>query len=186
MAGTVCAVPPAAWAAAKKKPMNEVEFWALVSRAKRAAGPNVDARPVQLEILLASLPLTSIQAFQRRYEAQLLKASRWSLWGAAYVMNGGCSDDGFKYFRDWLISEGKERFDRSLADPDSLADVPRREYLELERYGYAATKAFEKKGGGALERDFQVEIAAPIGKERTEPELPALYPRLAAAYGLKS
>ncbi|MFL6076856.1 MAG: DUF4240 domain-containing protein [Mycobacteriales bacterium] len=26
------------------------------------------------------------------------------LWGAAYLINGGASDDGFDYFRGWLIA----------------------------------------------------------------------------------
>jgi hypothetical protein len=45
------------------------------------------------------------------------------LWAAAFVINGGCSDDGFEYFRGWLITRGREVFERALADPDSLADL---------------------------------------------------------------
>jgi len=26
--------------------------------------------------------------------------------GAAYIINGGCSDDGFEYFRRWLVLQG--------------------------------------------------------------------------------
>ena len=33
---------------------------------------------------------------------------RWDLWGAAYLANGGCSDDGFDYFRGWLIGQGRK------------------------------------------------------------------------------
>jgi hypothetical protein len=29
------------------------------------------------------------------------------MWVAAYLMNGGCSDDGFDYFRGWLIAQGR-------------------------------------------------------------------------------
>ncbi|MFC9245678.1 DUF4240 domain-containing protein [Streptomyces sp. NPDC057136] len=46
------------------------------------------------------------------------------LWAAAYVINGGCSDDGFDYFRGWLIAQGREVFERTAADPDALAEVP--------------------------------------------------------------
>jgi hypothetical protein len=38
-------------------------------------------------------------------------------------MNGGCSDDGFDYFRGWLISQGRTVFEAALENPDSLADV---------------------------------------------------------------
>lgn len=35
-----------------------------------------------------------------------------------------CSDDGFDYFRGWLIVQGREVFERIVADPDALADLP--------------------------------------------------------------
>ena len=31
----------------------------------------------------------------------------WNLWGAAYLMKGGCSDDAFDYFRGWLVAQGR-------------------------------------------------------------------------------
>ena len=97
-------------------------------------------------------------------------------------MNGGCSDDGFLYFRAWLTSEGREVFERALSNPDSLAELQRREYFDLEAFGYAALKAFSAKGGGKLERDFSNELAMPSGKEWSEPELPSLFPKLATKY----
>jgi hypothetical protein len=45
-----------------------------------------------------------------------------SLWAAAYRINGDCSDDGFDYFRDWLITQGRDMFEAAVADPDALAD----------------------------------------------------------------
>lgn len=165
--------------------MDEPVFWALVEKAKTAAGADINQRPTALERLLQPLPLQALQGFQQRYEQLLLEANRWDLWGAAHIMNGGASDDGFKYFRDWLISEGEPLFKRALAAPDSLASVPRREYFELERFGYAASKAFKNSGGGELDRDFQVELARPQGKEWKESDLPRLFPLLASKYGLR-
>lgn len=43
---------------------------------------------------------------------------------AAYLVNGGCSDDGFDYFRGWLIARGREVFEDVLADPDAIAEPP--------------------------------------------------------------
>jgi len=51
-------------------------------------------------------------------------ANKIDLWGAAYLINGGCSDDGFDYFRGWLIAQGREVFERTVADPDALAELP--------------------------------------------------------------
>jgi hypothetical protein len=49
---------------------------------------------------------------------------RLPLWAAAYVINGGCSDDGSDYFHGWLILQGKDVFERVVADPDSRAELP--------------------------------------------------------------
>ena len=166
----------------KSQPMDENQFWTLVDEAKARSAAQLDQRPAALEAVLSTLPIESIQAFQRRYEQLLIKANSWKLWAAAYIMNGGCSDDGFRYFRDWLISEGKALFERAIEDPDSLSAVPRREYFDLESFGYAALRAFEKKGGGELERDFQVEMAQPTGEEWQEGDLPTLLPKLSAKY----
>jgi hypothetical protein len=166
----------------KPQKMEEQQFWAIIQAAKTAAGTDVEARPSALGVQLSSLDLAAIQNFQRSYDDLILRANRWDLWGAAYVMNGGCSDDGFRYFRDWLISEGREVFERALSNPDSLSELQRREYFDLESFGYVALKTFSAKGGGELERDFSSELAMPSGKEWSEPELPALFPKLAAKY----
>jgi hypothetical protein len=49
---------------------------------------------------------------------------RSPLWAAAYVINGGCSDDGFENFRSRLITQGRQVYERTVADPDTLADLP--------------------------------------------------------------
>ncbi len=38
------------------------------------------------------------------------------------VVNGGCSDDGFEYFRGWLIGQGGAYFEAALKDPERAAD----------------------------------------------------------------
>ncbi len=162
--------------------MQQEEFWSIVDAARRDAGADIEARVDVLEQQLARLGLSEIQEFQNRYDEAIHKANRWDLWGAAYLMNGGCSDDGFRYFCHWLISEGRETFERALNDPDSLAELPRKEYFELESFAYVALKVFEDKGGGELERDFSIEMAMPAGEEWSEDELPALYPKLAQKY----
>jgi hypothetical protein len=64
-----------------------------------------------------------IAGFWLELELLLSDAYRQDLWGAAYLINGGASDDGFDYFRGWLLAQGRETWEAALADPDSLADV---------------------------------------------------------------
>jgi hypothetical protein len=46
------------------------------------------------------------------------RAYPWDLWGAAFVINGGCSDDGCERFRARLIMQGRDVFERALDDPE--------------------------------------------------------------------
>jgi hypothetical protein len=172
------------WPISKESAMDESRFWKLIDAAKSQAGVNEGARPSMLRTALAALSAVEIQAFQRLYDEATARANRWDVYGAAYLMNiGGCSDDGFRYFRDWLISEGHEVYQRALADPDSLADFPARDDVELEAFGYAALEAYAEHSDKELERDFSDELSMPEGREWDVDELPTLLPRLAARYG---
>jgi hypothetical protein len=144
---------------------------------------DLDARIDALRTELSRLSPAELQQFQNHYDARIAESYRWDLWGAAYVMNGGCSDDGFRYFRDWLISEGRDVFEAALREPESLADVPKVELAENELYGYVALELYEESGAGTLDRDFSTEIAAPSGEQWNEDTVHLLYPRLSKKYG---
>ena len=100
--------------------MSEDEFWEHV-RATKRVDPEEHAE--QLAARLAKLPEGDILDFVHHWDAASARAYRRDLWGAAYLVNGGCSDDGFQYFRWWLILQGREVYEAALADPDSLAEV---------------------------------------------------------------
>ncbi|MFF3650222.1 DUF4240 domain-containing protein [Streptomyces sp. NPDC002181] len=102
--------------------MDKQTFWKLIEAARTDAEPDqVAARASEL---LARRPEAEIAAAQQVLWDLLAESYRSPLWAAAYVINGGCSDDGFDYFRGWLLTQGEEAFARALADPDSLADHP--------------------------------------------------------------
>ena len=106
--------------------MDDDRFWAFIDAAREAAGDDVEERVGGLEQVLLNHHADEVQAFQDKYDELHQRANTWELWGAAFLINGGCSDDGFHYFRDWLISEGEAVFEAALADPDSLAELPGR------------------------------------------------------------
>jgi hypothetical protein len=138
----------------KKKaaaPMDEKRFWDIIARAcKRGADPQEwDDNLVQQ---LARLPPEEIVAWGHLFDQKTNALYTVDHWGAAYTINGGASDDGFYYFRCWLVGMGKKVYEAALADPDSLADVvsPDEEY-EAEIYSVAAA-AWEARG--LAEADF--------------------------------
>ena len=92
-----------------------------------------------------------IVRFQTDFQEQLARSHSWNLWGAAYVINTGCSDDCFEYFRAWLISRGRAAFDAVVANPDSLADLPDfRPGAEFEDILHVAAEAYRAKTGNDL------------------------------------
>ncbi|KAB2350214.1 DUF4240 domain-containing protein [Actinomadura rudentiformis] len=105
--------------------MDHDQFWQLIGEARAAAAEqDSDSVAERATQLLAELPADKIVGAEQVLRDLLAESYLCDLWGAAYLINGGASDDGFEYFRGWLISEGREVFERAVADPDSLADVP--------------------------------------------------------------
>ncbi|KPC81767.1 DUF4240 domain-containing protein [Streptomyces sp. NRRL S-4] len=106
--------------------MNKQQFWQLIEAARNQASDPNDGEAVvhRAASLLATHPAEEIVAAQQALWDLMADSYTNPLWAAAYVINGGCSDDGFDYFRGWLIAQGREVFECIVADPDALAEVP--------------------------------------------------------------
>ena len=161
--------------------MNHNQFWNIIEHAKQRHPDDSEAQANAVCDSLKELPADEIIAFDKIYDEFRFNAYSWDLWGAAFAINGGCSDDGFEYFRAWLISRGREVYERALADPDSLADEfdPSSDEHELESLFYAPLYAYEASVGEPMpqrERNFP-ELK---GKEWDESDLDARYPRITA------
>lgn len=85
--------------------MGPRQFWQLIERSKVENEGHCDRQAGALTALLLEVPATDIMAFDRLFEYHVDQAYRNDLWAAAYIINGGCSDDGFEYFRRWLIGQ---------------------------------------------------------------------------------
>jgi hypothetical protein len=116
------AVQPAAPAPAAVR-MDAPAFWSLIHETRGAAGGSTEAQSNLLDQRFEDLPESAQRKFDTiRYKLNK-RAYTWDIWGAAYVIEDGCSDDCFQDFRIYLISLGRDVFERALRDPDSLADV---------------------------------------------------------------
>jgi hypothetical protein len=148
-------------------------FWALIESSRRGPGlraklkarlkrdhswARVSAQERTERALtgaLGKLPPQEIAAFDLWMRGLLDRAYRADLWAAAYLVCGGCSDDGFEYFRLWLISRGRGGYESVLANPENLADVLKTEpaadgayELEFESLAYCAPEAYERATDG--------------------------------------
>ena len=129
---------------------------------------------------MKKLSRDQIVAFDNDFHRASAAAYRWDLWGAAYVINGGCSDDGFMDFRSWLIAQGRAVYDAAMADPESLADHIKEDYATFEEFAYVAVEVFEKKTGEDFP-DTGIRYAAePEGSRWEEEDLDGMFPRLTA------
>ncbi|MFJ1879470.1 DUF4240 domain-containing protein [Streptomyces sp. NPDC088137] len=106
--------------------MDTTDFWNLIDDARAQVTDPEDAEAVveRASALLAARPRDEIVVAQQLLWDLMAASYRAPLWAAAYTINGGCSDDGFDYFRGWLIAQGREVFERVVADPDTLAELP--------------------------------------------------------------
>ncbi len=129
--------------------MDEAGFWSLIDTSVQGS-PSQDAQEDRLTKALSALTAEDVAAFDRTFWAQMHKAYSWDLWGAAYIIHGGASDDGFEYFRRWLVSRGKATFEGALQDPDSLASLipaSQDEPAEFESFAYVAANVWKSKTG---------------------------------------
>jgi len=174
------------------QPMDHRGFWAIVDRtAAFEADPERQLEALRGE--LEAMPAEEVLAFGRAFDAQLARAYTWDLWAIASIVHGGASDDGFEYFRRWMVSKGSATFEALLADPDSLPDLLVEDVsgvLEFEEFPYVVAEVWSAKTGqdsGAMPADLWF---ATMGVEpRGEPfaddpeQLERRFPRTWARFG---
>ncbi|MEV0679109.1 DUF4240 domain-containing protein [Actinosynnema sp. NPDC050436] len=149
-------------------------WWGIVDRARAAVGDRADDRdsaddplPDALVDALAALPPEQIAEFAVTHVEVKDSAYRHELWNAAYLIEGGCGDDGFMDFRDGLILLGRDVFTRAVADPDSLADLPvvarmggdGKGWIGYEAVGYRVADAYRRVKGETDTLDAVLEDA---------------------------
>jgi hypothetical protein len=173
--------PPAATAA-----LGEPGFWHLVEQARRDAGGDTERQSELLAERLGTLPAAQIADFgaiRRRLDAQ---AYTWDLWGAAYVIEDGCSDDCFRDFRAYLIALGRAPYQAALKDPDSLAPVVQdAEAGDWENADDPAPEAYEDATGEELpggDGDLSGPPRGSAWDDEQADELQQRYPALAARF----
>ncbi|AQR75928.1 DUF4240 domain-containing protein [Sphingomonas sp. LM7] len=167
--------------------MNDQRFWSII---ERSSARDQAQQKANLRRSLAVLPVTDLIAWQAAYDAKRTAAYSWDLWGAAYVIHGGASDDGFDYFRSWLIARGRRVYESALADPDSLATAiaaGTTEPAEFEGLGYVAIELWATRTGrdpAQMPSDV-AQPSQPTGKPWTEENavLAARYPKLWKRFG---
>ena len=162
--------------------MDRDTFWKIVDNARSKVDDVHDIAPLVTEVL-QNLEASDIIAF-KQHQCDLLNDSyRWDLWAVASIINGGCSDDGFDYFRAWLMANGKDRWEAAMSVPETIGQWAKGDE-EFELFDYVAIKAFESK----FSEDFPYDRLTgsrppePLGEPWEEDDVDELYPALSAKF----
>jgi hypothetical protein len=146
--------------------MDQQQFWTIIESSGRTALNDPERQLDAVRDLLSTLPPAEVIDFGNLFNQKLADAYTWDLWGAAYLINGGCSDDGFYCFRAWLISRGRAVFEAAVQNPDSLAGQtdPGRDDYEFEELWYVPQEVYQELTGEELPPAEICFLAEPKGE----------------------
>ena len=172
--------------------MRTDDFWAVIDRASADQPDSPDELAKRAAGQLATREPEEIVAWDRHLGRVMAASGTEDLWAAAYLINGGCSDDGFDAFRGWLIAHGRQAVARVVADPDALAELPEVRtaaltgaVFEAEEVLSIGTKAYALATGGEL-ADSPAPRSRPDAAELwdfdDEEEMRRRLPRLSALF----
>ena len=167
-----------------KTHMQTAQFWQLIDQSRQQASAENQTHAEALSEVLHPLSVTEIIAFEHLFTRFFHEAYDWKLWAAAYLIHGGCSDDGFMDFRAWLIAQGETTYQNVLANPDLLAEMVEDEddlyVLESQDIWSVAVYVYQDKtGSDDMPNDDETEFPTePKGKTWEEEDLAELLPSL--------
>ena len=154
--------------------MRTDDFWAVIDRAteQRPASPAEVAERAVAD--LATCDPEEIVAWGRHLDKVLVASGTEDLWAAAYLINGGCTEEGFDNFRGWLVAHGRAAVAGAVRSPDALAGMPAVRaaadtgaVFEAEEVLGIAGEAYAKAAGKPL--------PVPADRPRTRPEVNDLW-----------
>lgn len=101
--------------------MTESQFWELVSRTSPTQNQTDLAETLKQK--LEPLSNQELRDFDKIFGQQMRRSYSWTVWGAAYIITGCDSEYAFAEFRCFLISLGKDWYDKVVESPDELGNL---------------------------------------------------------------
>jgi hypothetical protein len=131
--------------------LEEDKFWLIIDNSLKKSSNQDEQEKILVEEIEQLSPKEMI-GFRLRTDKLLYDTYNSEMWCAGYIMNGGCSDDGFEYFRCWLISRGKNTYYKTKSNTDYLVNEISEgsEIYDFESFWYVALTAFKNKTGKEL------------------------------------
>lgn len=128
--------------------LDEDLYWTIIDKSLKNAR-NQDDQEQYLISEIGNLTPKQIIGFRLRTDKLLYDTYNSNMWYAGYILNSGCSDDGFEYFRNWVISRGKTTYYNAKQNPDNLISEVNSELemYDFESFWYVTLEAFKQKTG---------------------------------------
>lgn len=164
--------------------MGETLLWAIVDRVRAVAGGELEVYVAAFRAELELLDDPALLEVEAAFRGAMQRAYHYDLWAAAYLIHGGCGDDGFWDFRAGVIALGREVFESALANPDVLAAIEDIEDRTLfEGFQYVPRERAEARGLSPSGAGHSP--GTPGGTRWNDDDVAALkarFPRLAARF----
>jgi Protein of unknown function (DUF4240) len=165
--------------------MDEDQFWRIIQTTKNNSNGDYEQQQEELANELHKLTPNEIVLFGNRFRFFRGQANTWELWGAIYLIQGGCGDDSFNDFREWVIGQGRDFYYKTIKDPESLIEMDEEinQDTDFEGLGYVYSTVFKDLTGQKMEYTFK-EKHDTTGQEWEEEgdDLKNMFPRLYAKY----
>jgi hypothetical protein len=131
--------------------LDEDLFWLIIENSLQDSNSLQDQEK-HLSEELENLVAEDIIGFQLRLEYYLFSLHSPEVWCSACIMNDETDPEHFFYFKNWIISQGKELFEKAIVNPDNLAYYFEEGFndddlYEFERFHLIAIEVFERKFG---------------------------------------
>jgi hypothetical protein len=163
--------------------MTNQEFWTLIDQSLMESEAKSVNQESSLRKMLTGVSADEVVDFKLKFDFFIHNAYRWDLWAAAYIIAGGCSDDGFWDFRSWLVSRGRMVYETVLTSPAALINSLSRDDPDHGRKNFLNPASFvwsEITGRPLAEcpRLGSNLGQKPAGNEWSEDDLPLIFPAL--------
>src|SRR5690606_28123599 len=106
-----------------KQIMEAEKFWKIMEVTRTKSSGDYRKQQSELKKELLKLTPNEVLEFDNKFRTLRGEIYNWDFWAAAYIINGGCSDDCFSDFQGWLIGQGKSTFENAIKDIETLAEI---------------------------------------------------------------
>ena len=102
--------------------VDEDSFWEIINESNENS-VTASEFTSNLESTLEKLKRSEISKFNKILLEKYDKLNSWDLLAIAYIVMGGCSDDGFDYFKMWIITQGKKVYEAAIRGPGPISKI---------------------------------------------------------------